>query len=138
MFSKSPNQILKLKFITIIYKANYNKILICITFFLSESSSCCCCCCYVTSVMSNSVQPHRRLPSRLPRPWDSPGKNTGVGRHFLLQCIKVKSEREVSQSCLTLSDPRDCSHQALPSMGFSRQEYWSGVPSLSPAYYTIL
>ena len=47
--------------------------------------------------------------TRLPRPWDSPGKNTGVGCHFLLQCMKVKSEREVAQSCLTLSDPMDCS-----------------------------
>ena len=46
---------------------------------------------------------------RLPRPWDSPGKNTGVGCHFLLQCMKVKSESEVTQSCLTLSDPVDCS-----------------------------
>ena len=59
--------------------------------------------------MSNSVQPHRRQPTRLPRPWDSPGKNTGVGCHFLLQCMKVKSESEVAQSCLTLSDPMDCS-----------------------------
>ena len=48
-------------------------------------------------------------PPRLPRPWDSPGKNTGVGCHFLLQCMKVKSESEVAQSCLTLSDPMDCS-----------------------------
>ena len=59
--------------------------------------------------MSDSVRPHRRQPTRLPRPWDSPGKNTGVGCHFLLQCIKVKSESEVAQSCLTLSDPMDCS-----------------------------
>ena len=59
--------------------------------------------------MSNSVRPHRRQPTRLPRPWDSPGKNTGVGCHFLLQCIKVKSESEVAQSCPTLSDPMDCS-----------------------------
>ena len=44
-----------------------------------------------------------------PRPWDSPGKNTEVGCHFLLQCMKVKSESEVAQSCLTLSDPMDCS-----------------------------
>ena len=50
---------------------------------------------------------HRRQPSRLPCPWDSPGKNTGVGCHFLLQCMKVKSESEVAQSCL--SDPMDCS-----------------------------
>ena len=52
---------------------------------------------------------HRRQPTRLPHPWDSPGKNTGVGCHFLLQCMKLKSENEVAQSCLTLSDPMDCS-----------------------------
>ena len=51
----------------------------------------------------------RRQPTRLPRPWDSPGKNTGVGCHFLLQCREVKSESEVAQSCPTLSDPMDCS-----------------------------
>ena len=55
------------------------------------------------------VRPHRRQPTRLPRPWDSPGKNTGVGCHFLLQCMKVKSENEVAKSCPTLSDPMDCS-----------------------------
>ena len=59
--------------------------------------------------MSDPVQPHRRQPTRLPHPWDSPGKNTGVGCHFLLQCMKVKSESEVAQSCLTLCDPMDCS-----------------------------
>ena len=59
--------------------------------------------------MSDSVWPHRRQPTRLPRPWDSPGKNTGVGCHFLLQCMKVKGESEVAQSCPTLSDPMDCS-----------------------------
>ena len=59
--------------------------------------------------MSDSVWPHRRQPTRLPRPWDSPGKNTGVGCHFLLQCMKVKSESEVAQSCPTCSDPMDCS-----------------------------
>ena len=59
--------------------------------------------------MINSVQPHRRQPNRFPHPWDSPGKNTGVGCHFLLQCMKVQSEREVTQSCPTLSDPMDCS-----------------------------
>ena len=58
--------------------------------------------------MSDSVRPHRRQPTRLPRSWDSPGKNTGVGCHFLLQCMKVKSESEVAQSCPTLSDPMDC------------------------------
>ena len=59
--------------------------------------------------MSDFVRLHRWQPTRLPRPWDSPGKNTGVGCHFLLQCMKGKSEREVAQSCLTLSDPMDCS-----------------------------
>ena len=65
--------------------------------------------CKVTSVMSDSVRPHRRQPTRLPCPWDSPGKNTGMGCHFLLQRMKVKSESEVAQSCLTLGDPMDCS-----------------------------
>ena len=55
------------------------------------------------------MRPHRRQPTRLPHPWDSAGKNTGVGCHFLLQCMKVKSESEVARSCLTLSDPMDCS-----------------------------
>ena len=64
--------------------------------------------------MSYSVRPHRRQPTRLPHPWDSPGKNTGVGSHFLLLCMKVKFEREVTQSCPTPSNPMDCS---LP--GFS-------------------
>ena len=132
--------------------------------------------------MSNSVWPHRRQPIRLPRPWDSPGKNTGVGCHFLLQCRKVKSESQVAQSCPTLCDPIDGSppgspipgilqartlewvaisfsnawkwkwkvkvkslshvrllatpwtaaYQAPPSMEFSRQESWSGVPLPSP------
>ena len=59
--------------------------------------------------MSDSVRPHRQQPTRLPHPWDSPGKNTGVGCHFLLQCMNVKSESEVAQSCRTLSDPMDCS-----------------------------
>src|SRR5574337_1206671 len=58
--------------------------------------------------MSDSVRPHRRQPTRLPHPWDSQGKNTGVGCHFLLQCVKMKSESEVAQSCPTLSDPMDC------------------------------
>ena len=62
---------------------------------------CCCCCCWVTSVVSNSVRPHRRQPTGLPHPWDSPGKNTGVGCYFLLQCMKVKSDSEVAQSCPT-------------------------------------
>ena len=79
------------------------------------------------------MRPHRRQPTRLPRPLDSPGKNTGVGCHFLLQCMKVKSESEGTQLCLTISDPMTAAHQAPPYMGFSRQEYWSGVPLPSPA-----
>ena len=59
--------------------------------------------------MSDSVRPQRRQPTRLPCPWDSPGKNTGVGCHFLLQCMQVKSESEIAQSCPTLHDPMDCS-----------------------------
>ena len=59
--------------------------------------------------MSDSVRPHRWQPTRLRRPWESPGKNTGVGCHFLLQCMKVKSESEVAQLCPTLRDPMDCS-----------------------------
>ena len=59
--------------------------------------------------MSNSVGPHRRQPTRLCHPWDSQGKNTGVGCHFFLQCMKVKSESEVAQLCPTLHDPMDCS-----------------------------
>ena len=69
---------------------------------------CCCCCCWAASVVSDSVWPYRRQPTRLPRPWDSPGKNTGMGCHFLLQCMKVKGER----SRLVMSDslqPMDCS-----------------------------
>ena len=73
--------------------------------------------------MFDSVRPHRRPPSRLPRPWDSPGKNTGVGCHFLLQCIKLKSE-----SGRLLATSWTAAYQAPLSMGFSRQEYWSGVP----------
>ena len=66
-----------------------------------------CCCCYVASVVSDSVWPQRWPPTRFPCPWDSPGKNTGVGCHFLLQCMKVKGESEVTQLCLTPSDPMD-------------------------------
>ena len=60
-------------------------------------------------LVSDSVRPHRRQPTRLHCPWNSPGKNTGVGCHFLLQCMKVKSESEVAQSCPTLRHPMDCS-----------------------------
>ena len=96
----------------------------------------CCCCCQVASVVSNSVRPHRQQPIRLLCPWDSPGKNTGVGCHFLLQCMKVKSESEVAQSCPTLRDPMDCSLPGSSAHGFSRQEYWSGVPL--PSRYEVL
>ena len=78
--------------------------------------------------MSDCVRSHRQQPTRLPCPWDSPGKNTGVGCHYLLQCMKVKSEGEVAQLCPTLATPWIAAYQAPPSMGFSRQEYWSGVP----------
>ena len=73
--------------------------------------------CLVASVVSDSVQPHGLQPTRLLHPWDSPGKNTGVGFHFLLQCMKVESESEVAQSCPTLSDPMDCS---LPGSSIHR------------------
>ena len=76
--------------------------------------------------MSDSVRPHRRQPTRLPRPWDSPGENTGVGCHFFLQCMKVKV-KSLSRVRL-LATPWTAAYQAPPSMGFSRQESWSGVP----------
>ena len=87
-----------------------------------------CCCCSVASVVSNSVQPHRGQPTRLPGPWDSPGKNTGVGCHFLLQWMKVKSESKSLSRVQLSATPWTAAHQAPPSMGFSRHEYWSGVP----------
>ena len=91
-----------------------------------------CCCRRVASVVSNSVRPHRWRPTRLRLPWDSPGKNTGVGCHFLLQCMKEKSESEVAQLCPTLSNPMDCSLPGSSIHGLSRQQYWSGVPLPSP------
>ena len=83
--------------------------------------------------MSDSVRLHRWQPTWLPHPWDSPGKNTGVDCHFLLRCMKVKSESEVTQLCLTLATPWTAAYQAPLSMGFSRQKYWSGVPLPSPS-----
>ena len=79
--------------------------------------------------MSDSVQPHRQHPTRLLRPWDSPGKNTGVGCHFLLQCMKVKSESQVAQSCLTLSDPMDCSRpgSSFPEIFQARVLEWVAI-----------
>ena len=70
--------------------------------------------------MSDSVRPHRWQPTRLPRPWDSPGKNTGVGCHFLLQCMEMKRESEVSQSCPTRSDSMDCSPPGSSIHGISQ------------------
>ena len=97
--------------------------------------------------MSDSVQPHRWPPTRLPQPWESPGKNnTGVGCHFFLQCMKVKSGSEVAQSCPTLRDPMDCCplgssiHGILQArvlewgaIAFSRiSSYPSSSPALPP------
>ena len=90
----------------------------------------CCGCCQVASVVSDSVQHHRRQPTRLPHLWDSPGKNTGVGCHFLLQCMKVKSESEVAQSCLTLSNPMDCSLPGSSAHGSSPNPTASALASL--------
>ena len=81
--------------------------------------------------MSDSVWPQRWQPTRHPWPWDSPGKNTGVGCHFLPQCMKAKSEREAGKSVQLLATPWAIAYQAPLSMGFSRQEYWSGLPSAS-------
>ena len=75
------------------------------------------------------MRPHRQQPIRLLRPWDSPGKNTGVGFHFLLPCVKVKSLSRVR----LLATPWTAAYQVPPSMGFSRQEYWSRVPLPSPS-----
>ena len=98
---------------------------------------CWCCCCQVASVMSDSVRPHRRQPTRLPCPWDSPGKNTGVGCHILLQCMKGKEKLKSLSRVWLFTTPWTSAHQAPPSMGFSRQEYWSGVPLPSPSIGSI-
>ena len=82
--------------------------------------------------MSDSVRPHRRQPTRLPRPWDSPGKNTGVGCHFLLQCMKVKRESEVAQWCLTLSDPTDHSPSGSSAHGIFQARVLEWMPLPSP------
>ena len=82
--------------------------------------------------MSDSMRTHGRQPTRLPRPWDLPGKNTGVGCHVLLQCMKVKSESEVAQSCPTLSDPMDCSPPGSSIHGIFQARALEGVPSPSP------
>ena len=87
---------------------------------------------------SNSVQPQRRQPTRLPRAWDSPGKNTGVGCHSFLQCMKVKSESEVTQSLLTLSDPMGCSppSSSVHRIFQVRVVEWGAIAfSSNPLYY---
>ena len=85
--------------------------------------------------MSDSVRPHRWQPSRLCHPWDSPGKNTGVGCHFLLQCMKVKSEREVAQSCPTLHNPMDCSQPGSSIHGiFQARVLESGATAFSEIF----
>ena len=89
---------------------------------------------------SDTVQPHRWQPTRLLRPWDSPGKNTGVGCHFLLQCMKVKSKSEVTQLCLTLSDPMDHSLPGSSVHGISqaRELEWGATAfSTASAYPPI-
>ena len=86
--------------------------------------------------MSDSVRPLRRQPTRLLCPRDSPGKNTGVGCHFLLQCMKVKSESEALSRVQLLATPGTGAYQAPPSMGFSRQEYWSWMPLPSQHEWT--
>ena len=107
--------------------------------------------------MSDSVRPHRhtaaaakslqscptlcdpidRQPNRLHSPWDSPGKNTGVGCHFLLQCMKVKSKNEVAQSCLTLSDSMDCSLPGSSIHGISQARVleWGAIAFSASCYY---
>ena len=84
--------------------------------------------------MSDSVRPHRCQPTRLPYPWDSPGKNTGAGCHFLLQCMKVKSESEVAQPCSTLRDPMDCSLPGSSIHGIfqARVLEWGAIANTSP------
>ena len=86
------------------------------------------------------MRPHRRQPTRLPRPWDSPGKNTGVGCYFLLQCMKVKSESEVAQSCPTLSNPMDCSlpGSSLHGIFQARVLEWGAIAfSIATTYLTV-
>ena len=89
--------------------------------------------------MSDSVRPHRWQATRLPRPWDPPGKNTGVGCHFLLQCMKVKSESEIAQLCPTLSEPMDCSLPGSSVHGIfqARVLEWGAI-AFSPALWALV
>ena len=90
--------------------------------------------------MSDSVRPHRRQPTRLPHPWDSPGKNTGVGCHFPPQCMKVKSESEFAESCPTLSYPMDCGPPGSSVHGIfqARILEWGALPSAREELTPIL
>ena len=99
--------------------------------FFLISCFCCCCCCYVASVVSDSVRSHRWQPTMVPRPCVSPGKNTRLDCHFLLQCMKVKSESKVAQSCPTPSDPMDCSLPGSSAHGIfqARVLEWVALPS---------
>jgi len=83
---------------------------------------------------------HRRQPTRLPHPWDSPGKNTGVGCHFLLQCMKVRSESEVAQSCPTLCNPMDCSlpGSSVHEIFQARILEWVAIAFSAPLDYRYL
>ena len=92
------------------------------------------------SLQSDSVRPHTRQPTRLPHPWDSPGKNTGVGCHFLLQCMNVKSDSEVAQLCSTLSDRMDCSPPGSSIHGIfqARVLEWGAIDCLDPFYFCSL
>ena len=93
----------------------------------------------VASVVSDSVRPHRRRPTRLPRPWDSPGKDTGVGCHFLLQWMKGKSESEVAQLCPTLHDPMVCSLPGSSIHGIfqARVLEWGAIAFSTKLFYTL-
>ena len=88
-------------------------------------------------MVSDSVRPHRWQPIRLHRPWGSPGKNAGVGCHFLLQCMKWKVKGKSLSRVWLLATPWTAAYQAPLSMGFSRQECWSGVPLPSPDFIYI-
>ena len=89
--------------------------------------------------MSYSVRFCRRQPTRLRHLWDSPGKNTGVGCHFLLQCMKVTSESEVAQSCPTLHDPMDCSLPGIPVLTISQSLLkLMSIESVIPSNHLIL
>ena len=103
---------------------------LCCYFYNTESiSPCCCCCCWIASVVSDSVRPHRWQPTRLPRPWDFPGKNTGVGCHFFSNAWKWKLKVKSLSRIRLLATPWTAAYQAPPSMVFSRQEYWSVLPA---------